>query len=60
MRTYNISKVYRKDFRESTRQINPDSLKRVLHESMLFQISPRLKNVDTPLLQVLGGKEYEW
>ena len=59
MRTYNISKTYRKDFRESTRQINSDSLKRVLHESMLFQISPRLKGVDAPVLLVLGGKEYE-
>lgn len=58
MRTYNISKDYRKDFRESTRQINSDSLKRVLHESMLFQISPRLKNVDAQVLLVLGGKEY--
>lgn len=59
MRTYNISKTYRKDFRESTRQINSDSLKRVLHESMLFQISLRLKGVDAPVLLVLGGKEYE-
>lgn len=59
MRTYNISKNYRKDFRESTRQINSDSLKRVLHESMLFQISPRMKGVDAPVLLVLGGKEYK-
>ncbi|AEG19225.1 alpha/beta fold hydrolase [Methanobacterium paludis] len=59
MRTYNISKSYFKEFKESTRLIKPDSLDRILHENMLFQMPSGLENADVPVLVMAGEKEYK-
>lgn len=59
MRTYNISKSYFKDFKEATHLIKPDSLDRILHENMLFQMSSGLEKADVPVLVMAGEKEYK-
>jgi pimeloyl-ACP methyl ester carboxylesterase len=59
MRTYNISKSYFKEFKESTRLIKTDSLDRILHENMFFQMPPELEKADVPVLVMAGEKEYK-
>lgn len=59
MRTYNISKGYFDQFKESTQQINGDSLHRILHENLFFRLPTGLERVTVPVLVMMGEKDYK-
>ncbi|KAF5089117.1 2-succinyl-6-hydroxy-2,4-cyclohexadiene-1-carboxylate synthase [anaerobic digester metagenome] len=59
MRTYNMPKTLFNEFRESTYLIKPESLDRILHENMLFQMPMGLNRADVPVLVMAGEKEYK-
>jgi pimeloyl-ACP methyl ester carboxylesterase len=59
MRTYNMPKTLFKEFKESTLLIKPESLDRILHENMLFQMPEGLNHADVPVLVMAGGKDYK-
>jgi pimeloyl-ACP methyl ester carboxylesterase len=59
MRMYNIPKDYFEKFKESTLQINADSLNGVLHENLFFKLPSGLENANVPVLVMLGEKDYK-
>lgn len=59
MRTYNMPKKFFKKFKESTKQIEKDSLDRILRENMLFELPDGLDKVEAPVLIMTGEKDYK-
>lgn len=59
MRTYNMPKTLFNEFKESTYLIKPESLDRILHENLLFQMPNGLNHADVPVLVMAGEKEYK-
>jgi pimeloyl-ACP methyl ester carboxylesterase len=59
MRTYNIPKNLFNDFKESTKQIEDESLKRILSENMIFKLPNGLEKVKVPVIIVIGEKDYK-
>lgn len=58
LRSYNIPKNLRGKFRESTRIIKPDSSARIIKEGTLFKMPTGLENINTPVLVMIGEKDY--
>ena len=58
VRSYNIPKNLRSEFKKSTYIIEPDSLDRIIRENMLFKMPSGLKNANVPVLVVVGEKDY--
>jgi len=58
LRSYNIPKNLRGKFRESTRIIKPDSSARIIKEGTLFKMPIGLENINTPVLAMIGEKDY--
>lgn len=59
MRTYNMPKIFFEKFKESTNQIERDSLDRILRENMLFKLPHGLEKVEAPVLVMTGEKDYK-
>jgi pimeloyl-ACP methyl ester carboxylesterase len=57
MKGYSIPMEYEAYFREDTRLTTPDSLSRLLVESMNYRLPSRLGRVTSPTLVVVGQKE---
>ena len=58
VRSYNIPKNLYNKFKESTHDIEPDSLNRIIRENMLFSMPSGLKNTDVPVLVMIGQKDF--
>ncbi|MDO5836756.1 MAG: alpha/beta hydrolase [Methanobacterium sp.] len=59
MRTYNIPKGYFHKFKESTQQIDGDSLHKILHENLFFSLPSGLQGASVPVLVMMGEKDYK-
>ena len=58
VRSYNIPKNLRSNFKESTYVIEPDSLNGIIRENMLFRMPFGLNNANIPVLVITGQKEF--
>ncbi len=59
MRTYNLPKILFSNFKQSSMVINPDSLRKILIENIIFKPSASLDKVEIPTLIINGEKDYE-
>lgn len=58
MRSYNIPKNLFKKFKETTCIIKPNSLNKILKESMLFKMPFGIHKANVPVLVMTGQKDY--
>lgn len=58
VRSYNIPKNLRSNFKESTYIIEPDSANRIIRENMLFKMPSNLEKANVPVLVMNGQKDF--